>query len=284
MPKLSIITVNKDNADGLKKTIESIKLQIRDDCELIIIDGGSCDISVDILTYNSQNINYWISEPDHGIYEAMNKGIRKANGEYLLFLNSGDCFNDGSIIEKFVGSNPVEDIVAGDLIIKHIEDSDRLEIKKSPETITLKYLISDYLPHSGTFIKRSLFNKVGLYNENNKIVSDWEFFLKAFLIHNASYRHLPFPVSIFKTDGISCKPENADLIKNEKLKVLNESFPDLLKGYNYITETYDKSKENDLNIGSRYYRLLKKKCISPVYNIVNEIFIRVSNSYSKYSE
>src|SRR5690606_27175837 len=97
--KLTVITVNLNNAQGLSKTITSVLTQTILPFEYIVIDGGSTDNSLDIIERNSAKISYWISEPDKGVYEAMNKGIKQANGDYLLFLNSGDYLINDRVIE-----------------------------------------------------------------------------------------------------------------------------------------------------------------------------------------
>lgn len=98
--KLSIITINFNNEKGLKKTLESVSIQTYKNFEFIIIDGGSTDNSVNIIKEYQPIITYWLSEPDKGIYNAMNKGIAQAHGEYCIFMNSGDTFYDASTIEK----------------------------------------------------------------------------------------------------------------------------------------------------------------------------------------
>lgn len=240
---LTVITVNLNNAEGLRKTLESITSQTSDDYRQIIIDGASTDKSIEILQkFSHYNISL-ISEPDSGIYEAMNKGILKATGDYLLFLNSGDTFFSNDIVARFIAGNHQEEIVSGDIVIKKNNNSEDFHIKASPVVISPEFLFNEYLPHSGTFIKRTLFDRAGLYNENNKIVSDWEFFLKALLIHNASYLHIPYCVSVFNTDGVSCKPENAKLIEKEKQNVLQLFFPYFVQEYADLS-TYEKYRKH----------------------------------------
>jgi glycosyltransferase involved in cell wall biosynthesis len=101
--KLSIITINYNNSIGLKKTIESVVSQSCSEFEFIVIDGGSQDVSKEIIELHQSKINYWVSEKDKGIYHAMNKGIRASSGEYILFLNSGDVLlDDVEILNKVV--------------------------------------------------------------------------------------------------------------------------------------------------------------------------------------
>lgn len=230
MHRLSIVTINLNNINGLNKTINSLIIQQNVSFEFIIIDGNSDDGSLNVIhefgSFSKPHIDYnWISEPDNGVYNAMNKGIRMANGEYLLFLNSGDSLYDEKTLEKFLSSTLNHDIVVGDLIIKESENDKDYEIKKNPKNITAKYLFDSYIPHPSSFVKRSLFERVGLYNENNKIVSDWEFFIKALLLHNATFTTLDYPVGVFIADGLSCKPENSEIIDTEKQKVFSTYFP-----------------------------------------------------------
>lgn len=98
--KYSIITVNLNNANGLKETIDSIVNQTCCDYEYLIIDGGSTDDSLSIIKQYKDQIDYWVSEPDKGIFNAMNKGINVSHGDYLIFMNSGDCFNNGKVLEE----------------------------------------------------------------------------------------------------------------------------------------------------------------------------------------
>ena len=111
--KFSIITVNFNNKEGLHNTIKSVINQTFRDFEYIVIDGGSTDGSIDILKKYDKYINYWISEKDSGIYNAMNKGISKANGEYLNFMNSGDCFYALDVLEKVSKYGYTSDFIVG---------------------------------------------------------------------------------------------------------------------------------------------------------------------------
>ena len=173
--KLSIITINKDNAEGLQKTLDSVACQTWHDFEHIIVDGASADSSVDIIRNYAADVHpypiNWLSEPDTGIYNAMNKGIRLANGEYCLFLNSGDYLIDGDVLDKVFALNFNEDVVCGNIKYKLGKS---LIIGCSPTEVSLRTFIRGSINHTGTaFIKKSAFEKWGLY-ESLKIVSDWK--------------------------------------------------------------------------------------------------------------
>ena len=188
--KLSIITVNLNNKDCLQKTINSVVSQTFKDFEWILIDGGSTDGSKELIEQFSSHISYWVSEPDKGIYNAMNKGILKAKGEYCLFLNSGDYFANGDVLDKVFAFDFDEDVVYGDQLWDY---GDRMETFESAEKVTLRNFIGSTIPHSGvSFIKREMFEEYGLYDENYRIVSDWKWFLIAVGLGKATTRHIYF--------------------------------------------------------------------------------------------
>lgn len=209
-----MITINYNNADGLKKTIESVVSQTFKEFEFIVIDGKSGDSSIEIIKETKQ-IDYWESEKDNGIYHAQNKGAKKATGEYCLFLNSGDCLAEASTLEKVVKQLD-KDIVYGDLWTENAK-GERMKAV-SPDILGVYHFMISTLWHPCSFIKRSLFEKYGYYNENFKITGDYEFFIRVVLKNKVSYRHISVPISIFDTSGTSNKPENQLLEKEERKK------------------------------------------------------------------
>jgi glycosyltransferase involved in cell wall biosynthesis len=222
MPVVSIITVCLNNKAGLEKTIQSVVEQTFRNYEFIVIDGGSTDGSLEVLKKYSSEIAYRISENDTGIYNAMNKGIVKAQGEYCLFLNSGDYLVDSNVLSNVFIKELDEDIIYGDMIID--DGNGKMEYGEQPLKLTLEFLIAHTLWHPVSFIKRSLFQEFGLYNESNKIVSDYEFFLRAIIIGQASTRHLAIPVAVFNTNGIGSSKGYDDLHKKEKRAVQEKLF------------------------------------------------------------
>lgn len=221
MPKLSIITICFNDKAGLEKTIESVISQSFTDYEFIIIDGGSTDGSRDVIVRNEKKISYWVSEKDTGIYNAMNKGLKRATGEFCLFLNAGDYLFDAEVLAKIFNSVPTEDILYGDMMI------DRNNGKfygRQPEKITFEFMVLTTIWHPVSFIRKSLLDKLGGYNEALKIVSDFEFFLKAIIIHQSSVRYFPFPISIFNTLGIGSDVKYKKLQEEERQFVLEKYF------------------------------------------------------------
>lgn len=225
--KLSIITINRNNCDGLRKTIESVINQTFNDFEYIVIDGASSDGSLDIIKEYSNKITSWLSEPDSGIYNAMNKGIIRSIGEYCLFLNSGDWLFNKNVLKDAFNIKFTEDIIYGEEII---EDNGVYKINKFllPEYVTFNSFLDSTLPHQCTFIKRNLFNVIGLYNEKNKIVSDWEWNAIALFRYNCSLRKIDMPISFYDKIGISINKQFMDLQLKEKRDALVLNFPRII--------------------------------------------------------
>lgn len=253
--KLSIITINYNNLDGLRKTIDSVINQTWQDFEWIIVDGGSTDGSREFiketaaqleaqgwsseqfsgpeepasyfanLSFNP-NPSYshrllWCSEKDKGIYNAMNKGIVKAQGEYCLFLNSGDNLYEAETLRRAMVDIPPDDIVCFDML-KNKDGHLVYDGKLSQEEVTASFFIRRTLPHQSVLIRRSLFKKVGLYDENLRIVSDWKFFLLSLVFNNASFQYKPLKFSVIQPDGIS---SNVQKREAERQKVIAHYFP-----------------------------------------------------------
>lgn len=221
--KISVITINYNNCDGLRKTIESVVNQNCNEVEYIIIDGGSTDGSIEVIKEYADKINNWVSETDNGCYHAMNKGIKFATGEYVIFMNSGDCFYTNNVISEFVKENPTEDVIFGDMFLS------LGCINKTPQELTFRYFFEGNLPHQACFIKTSTQKKYP-YNENLKIVSDYEFFLKTLIVDNRSYRKLNKIISYFDFNGISSS--NIELHAKERKLVQESLFPErILEDY-----------------------------------------------------
>ncbi|SHF41371.1 Glycosyltransferase involved in cell wall bisynthesis [Bacteroides luti] len=211
MKKLSIITINYNNCNGLKKTIESIVNQTYSDYEYIIIDGGSTDGSVEIIKEYADKIDYWVSEPDKGIYNAMNKGILKSTGEYCNFMNSGDSYHQTDVLENVLQFCNA-DIVAG----KYIKGNMDYPFGHRFDSITMLDFVKGTIPHPASFIKRSLFED-NLYDENYKVISDWKFFIDVLIFKNCSFRNIEIIVTDFDDSGISSTNTELSIFEREKV-------------------------------------------------------------------
>lgn len=197
--KLSIITVNLNNCDGLQKTIDSVICQTFRDFEWIVIDGGSTDGSRELIEQYSERFAYWVSEPDKGIYYAMNKGIRVAKGEYLQFLNSGDWLHDNNVLKDVFSTKHFAGIVYCDYEF-YVKD-ELFSTETLPSNLQFSYLVNHWLGHSASFIKRELLAKTP-YDENYHIASDWKFFIQQAL-SGQTFQHLARIVSCQDDTGIS---------------------------------------------------------------------------------
>ena len=173
---LSIVTINLNNLRGLRRTLDSVLSQDSDHYEWIIIDGGSSDGSTELIEQHKQYVHYWESKPDRGLYHAMNKGLEKTTGEYIIFLNSGDCFCDESIVSDFCVSRPSADVIYGNTIFV---DRDNKEVGRSnsPEYLRLSHFWhKGGLVHQSTFFSKNCFKRYH-YNEHNQIASDTELYM-----------------------------------------------------------------------------------------------------------
>jgi glycosyltransferase involved in cell wall biosynthesis len=256
--KLAIITINLNNWKGLEKTIQSIIGQTFNDYEYLVIDGASIDGSVELIKSNTQYITKWLSEPDSGIYNAMNKGIKMATSDYCLFLNSGDWLADKNTLQNVFATNPTADIIAGDI---NFFDTVLGEIKwhvHSPEELTAKTLFNGTLPHQATLIKRSLFEKYGYYNENLQIASDWQFFLEVLLEYGESYSHYNGVISYFNMDGISCKPATDHIPREEQLAILEIKYPRFIADYDQLEKLEKENQEWYRSKEYKVFRFLRK--------------------------
>lgn len=227
LPLISVITINRNNATGLSRTAKSVLQQEYPSLEYVVIDGASTDNSIDVLKGLPPEVK-WISEPDKGIYHAMNKGIGMATGEYLLFLNSGDTLIDAQSILRLIQHGDNRDIIYGNIRIHYTTET----IEKSyPDILSFQYFLDEALPHPATLLSRTVFTKMGLYNEHNRIVSDWEFMMRAICIHGVSYKHVNQPISNFYADGISSNPAYKELLKQERNAVLQQQYGLFLLDY-----------------------------------------------------
>jgi len=214
--KLSIITINLNCAEGLRRTIESVISQTFEDFEYIVIDGASTDESVDVIKQYADKIAYWISEPDAGIYNAMNKGIKKANGEYCLFLNSGDwLINSDSLKNAFniIMNSEEAEIYYGDCV------NSEFGSWKMPKRLSIIDLYLQIAPsHQNTIIKSSLFFDHEFYDENFPTVSDSIFFVKEFWLYQSRFIYIDTIISVYSVGGISSIYKYAQQELHEQMK------------------------------------------------------------------
>jgi glycosyltransferase involved in cell wall biosynthesis len=263
-PRLSVITVNLNNSKGLEKTIHSVIEQDFQRFEYIIVDGGSTDESVEVIRsytdippdkYTPNDISqtpkgsklspitYWISEPDAGIYQAMNKGIMMAKGQYCLFLNSSDWLVNGILKQAF--NVPFsEDIVYFNSYLYY--DESKIDELNYPFELSMRYFFSATIGHQATLIKKDMFKKIGLYDENKKIHSDYDFWIKAIILNNCTVKHIPKYFSYYDMNGLSSRPNKFS--SAEKQHLLNKYFPQrIISDYKFWA-----TREKDMAIAMWY--------------------------------
>lgn len=252
--KISIITINYNNLAGLEKTVASVVEQTYSNFEYVIIDGGSTDGGCQFLEKHKEKFSYLVSEPDTGIYNAMNKGIKVSKGEYLLFLNSGDVLNGVTALNDFV-NNPLfsGDIIYGDYQFEKGE-------KIYPDILTPLFFIKSSLPHQSTFFKRTVFDIIGLYDEKYEYSSDRDFYIKSLLSNKIKFCHIEYFLTIFDLSGFSNDPYYLKKRKIEHKSIFTENYTIFYEDY----KSYLKL-EKEIN-------LLKKKTFKGVLKrIINKI-------------
>jgi len=253
---ISIITVNLNDKLGLKRTIQNVRSQNSPNYEHIVIDGDSNDGSKDLLENYKHFFSYFVSEPDSGIYDAMNKGILAAKGQYLLFLNSGDCFYEFDSLKKlyngFLGAN-YADIVYGDVC--YVTNEKKEFVKKHPIKLSANFFIKDTLAHPSTLIKKSCFAD-NLYDSNLKIVADWKFFMLGVLKKGFTYHHVDTVVSRFYLNGVSVY--NWEIVIQERRQIIKKHF------HRYLIFHKDHFEKHSLNT--------YEKCLIFVFRSLKGLF------------
>jgi glycosyltransferase involved in cell wall biosynthesis len=257
-PLLTVITINYNDAVGLEKTIESVVHQTYQDFEYIVIDGASWDGSKEKAQNYMENIDCLISEPDTGIYNAMNKGIKRAKGIYLLFLNSGDVLNGRDALQDFINHPDFGgDIIYGDYQFEVGE-------KTYPDHLTPLFFVKSSLPHQSTFFKREVFDRMGLYDQQYKMVSDRAFYIKCFLSNQFVFKHIPYPLSVFDLAGVSNNPSHKEKQALENERMFQEYYGVFYEDYKKMlalqSQLNQAQRETISGILKRIVNKIKKIC------------------------
>lgn len=253
--KLSIITINRNNASGLRKTMESVFSQTYRDFEYIVVDGASTDESVDIIKEFAEKYTFhsgrggvgsfkWVSEPDTGIYNAMNKGIRMSRGEYSLMLNSGDCLSDNDVVQRLLPELQGSDLIQGGMYLQ-TKDAGHLDYGFGGTNMSFFDVCDGDFLHQATFVHRNVYEQYGYYDESYRIAGDTAFFIKVVGLCNVTFRVVHIPISIFEGGGLASSAD-AKLIEarhREFTRIMQE----ILGGriYRLYMEDYKKVKLYD---------------------------------------
>ena len=216
-PILTIITVNYNNNKGLQMTLDSLKVQTFQNYEHLIIDAASTDGSVDTIRQYVSEATCpvrWVSEKDKGIYDGMNKGIREAKGDYLYFLNSGDCLY-GDVLKDIDWDGT--QYIYGDMLLDK-GDKGRMKFV-APDLPDLYFFVTDSLSHQSCFIHRSLFEDT-LYDLRYRIVADWAHSFQSIVLKGCSFKHIHQWISVCDGTGISSVYED---VQCERCQWLEEN-------------------------------------------------------------
>lgn len=228
--KLSIITINRNNAEGLERTLNSVLIQTYGEFEHIIVDGASTDNSIDVIKEYVRKVEsgeskvksvIWKSEPDTGIYNAMNKGLKMVHGEYVLMLNSGDYLVDEHVVERVIPELHTEDIIQGNVIEDYPDKTIRYR-GYGKSNISFTDAMDANFPHQAMFIKLSTMEKYGFYDDSYKKGADTYFLITALGLGNATYRYVNMDITNFDINGISSNPKWQQIDKEEDARWYGE--------------------------------------------------------------
>lgn len=214
-PKISIITIVFNDAKGLEKTIQNVINQTYDNIEYIIIDGGSTDGTIEVIKRYEDKISRWVSEPDKGIYDAMNKGVNLASGDWMNFMNAGDGFFDTSIVEKVV---PLLDndmlVVYGDTVLDY---GTYTSLRTNLDLSNMYY--GQVLGHQSSFTN-AIYQKKNPFSLEYEIAGDYDFLLNAYIKNKDGFKQIPMVVSVFSMDGVSSNNEIQSTL--ERIRILKK--------------------------------------------------------------
>lgn len=223
--KLSIITINYNNREGLQKTIGSILAQTWRDFEWIVIDGGSTDGSKELIAQYQDHFAYWCSEPDKGVYNAMNKGIAKAAGEWMNFMNSGDCFYDDRTLEKVFSQELKADLVYGDWVRVYPDREVHKEAPKKAFNVTVFF---ENVCHQAMFIRSGILKEQG-YDEEMKILADWKRWIEM-AIGGSLFQYIPYTICKFEA-GNGLSERGGKQLTDERETIYYNSIPKEISQY-----------------------------------------------------
>ncbi len=268
MPRLTIITVNFNHLDGLLRTIESVVNQTFTDYEWIVVDGGSTDGSRELLEQYKNHFAWWCSEPDTGVYNAMNKGLSHAAGEYVNFMNSGDMFATPIILEEIFSKRHTASVLYGLMMRENING-----VVFHPSMMKPNLRWFDFfnctLCHQSTFTKREMFEKYGSFDESFRAYADWRHFAQMIAIGKESTEFIPKKISIYEGGGIS---ETDDVLcRNELMRIRADVYP------NISDEEYRDLQKFDL-----VYRLRFSTFCIKILCRINAKIIRIKHRYGEF--
>lgn len=218
--KISLITVSYNSAATIKDTIDSIRSQDYPDIEYIVVDGNSKDNTVEILKENASLIDRWISEPDKGIYDAMNKALKLATGEVVGILNSDDYYSSNQIISQVAAAfqDPTTDAVFGDLVFVDPRNLKKVVRRYSSANWHPKKFALGFMPaHPTFFVRRKYYEQFGLFKTDYRIAADYELLIRLLYVHKLRYKYLPITMVNMRKGGVSSNGIKSNIILNNEI-------------------------------------------------------------------
>jgi glycosyltransferase involved in cell wall biosynthesis len=217
---VSIITVSHNSALTISDTVKSVLNQTYPHIEYIIIDGASTDGTIDVINSFGNAISKFVTEPDKGIYDAINKGIRLSSGEIIGILNSDDFFYDGNVIASVVHTflnNDIDAVIGDVLFVDPVNSSKVVRYYSSKHFNINKFKFGFMPPHPSFYVRRDLYEKFGYYKTDYKIAADFELVLRFLRIYNISYKYLEMPFVSMRSGGVSNKSISSNLTLNKEI-------------------------------------------------------------------
>jgi glycosyltransferase involved in cell wall biosynthesis len=218
--KVSLITVSYNSAETITDTIESIHSQDYNDIEYIIVDGASKDNTVEIIKSFGAKIDKWISEPDKGIYDAMNKAVKMATGEVVGILNSDDFYSTTNIVSQVATAfnDPTIDAVFGDLVFVDPRNLKKVVRKYSSAKWHPEKFAYGFMPaHPTFFVRRKYYDQIGLFKTDYKIAADYELLIRFLYVHKLKYKYLPLNMVTMRKGGVSSNGIMSNIILNDEI-------------------------------------------------------------------
>ncbi len=218
--KISILTISFNSAATISDTIKSVRSQDYKEIEYIVVDGSSKDETVNIIRSNEDVITKWISEPDKGIYEAMNKAMKMAEGEVVGILNSDDFYSDQTIITQVASAfkDPSIDAVFGDLVFVDPSNLSKVVRTYSSSHWNPKKFAWGFMPaHPTFFVRRKYYEQFGLFKTDYKISADYELLIRFLFVHQLKYKYLPLKMVVMRKGGVSSRNLMSNVILNNEI-------------------------------------------------------------------
>lgn len=280
---LSIITINRNNAAGLRKTIESVITQKInfDKIEFLIIDGKSTDESVAVIKEYAESsnkkisskISFWKSEKDNGIFNAMNKGIKKSTGDFLLFLNSGDYLINNEVLSNIVKTvNSNFDIYYTSYYIVKDGQANLFHLPENPEPD----FFTDYTTnHQNTIISKTYFNKYGLYDESLKLHADWLLITEAYYKYKVPFKYIDFQISYYDLTGFSSQNIGSQLDIDMTDEVMKKTFNNYYDLFNFYHKTITELKT------TKMFEVYKKYGETSFLNFIMRLYDKIRRTFKK---